>query len=123
MTEPSPGQAYRDPQSGLLMLYVRNEERNGVQGFLWVGARSRNVVTRWVSVYDYVPGELVNDTAGRVEACFERFERGVVEHERDELAETLTYAARWLSPSQMDELRAFYTSNLKASQIKRTETQ
>jgi hypothetical protein len=90
------------------MLYVRSEEREGVLGHLCVGVTNNAVYTRWVSVYDAIPGELVNDTAGRAEAAVFLAHEKQVEREKEALVNVIEKALEWLSPSQADELRQLF---------------
>lgn len=107
-----PGQVYRTDK-GQLLLYVRREVREHVgEGVLLVGTRDGVVFTRFVQNGTVGPGELVNDTAGRVEAIIEIHAREEVEEERDALLDTLKACKRWLSGQQMDELRDFFKKTL-----------
>lgn len=96
-------------------MYVRHEKReNQGDGVLLVGVMNRVVITRFVPEGEDVPGELVNDTAGRVEAVVWKAEHELAVRERDAMAHAMRQACEWLSPSQAEDLKALYLKAVKA---------
>jgi hypothetical protein len=109
---PGPQQVFRTPQ-GQLLLYVRHEERpHEGEGILCVGVRDRIVYTVFTPLNTAIPGELVNDTAGRNEAKVAFMSEIQVSRERDALKSAMKRAIGWLSPSQAEELRDLYRKEL-----------
>jgi hypothetical protein len=107
------GQLFLDP-AGHLMMYVRHEEREkSGKGILLVGVEGRIVVTRFVSEGEEIPGELVNDEAGRVEAVVWKAEHELATRERDAMALAMRQACEWLSPTQGEDLKALYLKAVK----------
>lgn len=113
MTALGPGQAFRNKQ-GDLLLYVRREVQEGVDGVVLAGVGAGGVIfTRFYPSNTEIPAELVNDTAGRAEAALFRFELAGVEHEKAALIATMKQAIELLSPSQAGDLRALYFKTLE----------
>jgi len=106
-----PGQVVRHP-NGTLMLWVRTEERRGEAGNLYVSTRADVVYTSWVKDGEEIPGELVNDTAGRAEAEVWRELLRENEAKIAALALVLKQACLWLAKSQAADLRALYVEQL-----------
>lgn len=118
---PCPAQVFRDADERLWM-FVHEERREGVDGWLWVGVKDRNVCTRWTAADVEPIGELVNDTDGRKEAVAMFLaakgaaqEADKLKRERDALVLTLKDAIRRLPPAQGEELRRMYRRGLTAS--------
>lgn len=108
-----PSQVYQTANGRGLLLFVREEERRGVNGYLLVGTRLGVVYTYWLPTTDPIPGELVNDTDGRAEAQLSLIEREQAERERDAMKTAMRQAVEWLSPTQADDLRKLYNKIIR----------